>query len=67
MENKENAVVRFIKESISELKKVVWPTKKEVKTHTIVVIILSIAVAAFLGMLDAIFSLGLDKLIIRMR
>ncbi len=63
MEVKDNAVVRYIKESYEELKKVVWPGQKEVKNHTMVVIFLSLSLAAFLGILDYIFSYGLDKII----
>ncbi len=63
MEVKESVAVRYIKESYEELKKVVWPGKKEVKNHTMVVIFLSLALAAFLGILDYIFSYGLDKII----
>lgn len=36
----------------NEIKKVAWPTKKEVKQHTILVIVISLAVAFFLGLVD---------------
>lgn len=44
--------VQFTREAWSELKKVVWPTRKETIRITIAVIILSLAVAVFLGAVD---------------
>jgi len=54
-------LTEYIKGSISEMKKVTWPTKKETKNYTLLVIGISISVAAFLGALDYIFSFGLNK------
>lgn len=62
---REKPAVKYVKESYAELKKVVWPGKKDIKNHTLVVIALSLALAAFLGLLDYIFAFGLDKIIIR--
>jgi len=42
------------------MKKVTWPTKKETKNYTYLVVGVSLAVAAFLGTLDFFFSYGLD-------
>jgi preprotein translocase subunit SecE len=53
----------YIKNSIVELKKVSWPTKKETYNYTLLVIGVSLATAAFLGGLDFIFNLGLEFLI----
>jgi preprotein translocase subunit SecE len=53
----------YITESIAEMKKVTWPTKKETYNYTWLVIGISLGVAVFLGALDYIFSLGLDKII----
>jgi len=49
-------LTNYIKSSIEEMKKVTWPTKKETYNYTILVIAISIGVAAFLGALDYIFS-----------
>lgn len=46
----------FLQESHQELKRVDWPTKNETIRLTIVVIVLSLAVALFLGVLDFIFT-----------
>jgi preprotein translocase subunit SecE len=51
-----NKIVNYIKSSIEEMKKVTWPTKKETYNYTLLVIVISLAVAAFLGGLDYIFS-----------
>jgi preprotein translocase subunit SecE len=50
--------IQFIKEVRSELTKVVWPTRRETIKITIGVILLSVAVAVFLGVVDY----GLTKL-----
>ena len=48
-------VIDFFKEARIELKKVNWPSKNQTVNYTLVVIGLSLAVAAFLGSLDYIF------------
>ena len=44
--------LQFIKEVVSELKKVNWPSRNETLRLTGVVIIISAVVAAFIGGLD---------------
>lgn len=46
----------FFQESIQELKRVDWPTRQETTRLTIIVIIISLAVAIFLGALDFAFT-----------
>lgn len=55
--------VDYVKSSQQELKKVVWPTKDEVIQHTIMVISISIGVAAFLGIVDFILNIALSYVI----
>ncbi len=55
----------YIKGSIEEVKKVTWPTKKETRQYTILVIIISLAVAIYLGGLDYIFNWLLELIIIK--
>ena len=52
-------IVQFLRDAKMELKKVKWPTRKELLASTAMVILLSIAVAFFLGLID----LGLMKVI----
>lgn len=56
-------LTKYFKESLAELKKVSWPTKKETYRYTIMVFGLSIALAVFLGALDFVFNLGLEELL----
>jgi preprotein translocase subunit SecE len=60
-----NKLTTYLTESAEELKKVTWPTKKDTYSYTMLVIGVSIAVSLFLGLLDFIFSKGLEKLINR--
>lgn len=55
---------RFIQEARAELKKVVWPTKKQVINMTGIVIAVSVLVGAFIGGLDYLFT-NLMALIIK--
>jgi preprotein translocase subunit SecE len=51
-----NIIQRFFKETIGELRKVSWPTRKEATNLTIIVLGVVFAMAAFLGVLDWVFS-----------
>ncbi len=59
----DNKLINYLLASKAEMKKVTWPTKKQTIDHTLLVIGISLAVAVFLGALDYVFSLGLEKLI----
>lgn len=48
--------VQFLREVRTELKKVVWPTKKQTISSTSVVLILVVIVSAYLGVVDYILS-----------
>jgi preprotein translocase subunit SecE len=48
--------INYVKASTEELKKVTWPTKKEVYKYSTLVIAVSLGLAVFLGGLDKIFS-----------
>lgn len=56
-------ILNFLVESKTELKKVKWPTLKETLQYTLIVIIISVVVAIYLGGLDYIFSFLLRKFI----
>lgn len=55
-----NKLSNYVKESVAEMKKVTWPTKKETYNYTLLVIGISIGVAIFLGILDYIFTIGFE-------
>lgn len=46
---------RFLKEVVAELKKVTWPTRQETVKLTVIVIVISVLVGAFIGGLDSLF------------
>ena len=52
-------IINFIKEAIAELKKVIWPNRKELKNSTIIVISTIIFVSIFIGIVDLLFTKGL--------
>lgn len=51
-----NPVTRFLRETRSELRKVAWPSRQEATNLTIIVIAVTLAMAASLGFIDYIFS-----------
>lgn len=46
----------FLAETRNELKKVTWPTKDELKESTRVVIVASLLMTAFIGVIDQILN-----------
>jgi preprotein translocase subunit SecE len=51
------AVVRdFFRESKAELKKVSWPTKKQVWYSTLVVVALTVVFSVYLGLVDLLLT-----------
>jgi len=58
-----NKITRFFKEVKSELKKVTWPSKKQVTRNTLVVIAAVILIGIVIWVLDLLFSLGLGSFI----
>lgn len=49
-------IKQFLKEFRIEMKKVSWPTRKEVTASTWVVIVVVIVVSFYLGLADLVFS-----------
>ena len=49
-------IAKYFKDTKSELKKVVWPSKKDVKTNTVTVIAVVLIAAIVLIVLDLIFG-----------
>ena len=48
----------FIRQIIVELRKVIWPTRKELIAYTTVVIVFVIFMAAIIGAFDYVFTRG---------
>ena len=51
-----NAVVRYYRETIGELRKVSWPSRQEAINLTSITLVVIVAMSAFLGTLDYIFN-----------
>lgn len=45
------------------MKHVSWPTKKQTVAYTVLVVIVSIVIGAYVGVFDHLFTLGIEKLI----
>jgi preprotein translocase subunit SecE len=54
--NRRGNPLTFLRETRAELRKVVWPTPRETRNLTIVVLALSVVVGLFLGAFDFIFQ-----------
>jgi len=48
-------IVTYLKETRAEIKHVSWPTRSQAIMLTIAVVIISLAIAAYLGFFDWIF------------
>jgi preprotein translocase SecE subunit len=57
-------MINYIKETQNEMKHVSWPTKRQVVTFTILVIIISLVISFFLGFFDGVFKSLLEKFIL---
>jgi len=53
-------IVKYLKESHLELKKVVWPTRDEVVASTKVVLVSTAIFALVLGLVDFLLVQGVD-------
>ncbi len=56
-------IADYIKETRVEMKHVKWPTTNQAIAFTSIVILLSIVVAAFLGVFDYLFSLVIQHIL----
>lgn len=52
---------QYLKDTRGELHHVSWPTRSQTITYTMLVIVISVMTALYLGAFDYIFSLSLDK------
>ncbi len=59
-----NRIITFLKEARIELKKVTWPTREDTIRYTLTVIVISGAVALFLGGLDYLFQYILNTFVL---
>jgi preprotein translocase subunit SecE len=58
-----NKIASYFAGAQQEFKLIKWPTAKETRTLTLVVIGVSLFLAVFLGVFDYIFTYGITQLI----
>jgi preprotein translocase subunit SecE len=58
--------ITFLQETMSELRKAVWPSREETTRLTVIVIVLAVAVGVFLGGLDRFFDFSFVNVIWRL-
>ncbi len=56
-------LTEYFQETKTELKHVIWPNRSQTFYYTLIVIVLSVLVAYYLGIFDFIFSKVLEKII----
>lgn len=55
-------LIKFLREVIAELRKVIWPNRKQMITYTSVVLVFVVFMVAFINGLDVVFIKGVDWL-----
>lgn len=55
-----NKLIAYLKDTRAELTHVSWPTRKQAFIYTALVVAISVTVSLFLGLVDFIFSRGLN-------
>ena len=55
-ERKTTGIGQFFREAVSEMRKVVWPSREETQRLTLVVIGISLSIGALLGVFDLLFT-----------
>ena len=51
-------LVRFLREVVAELRKVIWPSRNQLVTYTIVVLVFVSFMVALVALLDLVFAQG---------
>ncbi len=51
-EKKQNAIQRFVRETVGELRKVSWPTWSEVRQLTVIVLVVMVIMGLVLSLVD---------------
>ncbi len=60
---KNSTFAQYLKGSLEELTKVVWPTKNQAVRLTVIVLTLCLIIAVALGVIDYVFNLGYEYLL----
>lgn len=54
---------KFFRDTKSEMKKVVWPTKQQTINNTLIVAVVVLIAAILIGIFDMVFGFGLGTLL----
>lgn len=57
------ALTNYLREAVIEMKKVIWPSRQQTLTYTVIVIVMSVGLAVFFTVLDNIFNRVIEFLI----
>ncbi|ONI68669.1 preprotein translocase subunit SecE [Kribbella sp. ALI-6-A] len=57
-----NRLLRFYRQVVAELRKVVWPTRKQLSTYFVVVLTFVVFVIAIVSVLDLAFGWAMFKI-----
>ncbi|MBI4118073.1 MAG: preprotein translocase subunit SecE [Parcubacteria group bacterium] len=57
-------ILNYLKETKMEMRHVSWPTRKQVTYFTILIIVISLLTAIFLGSFDVALTLLIEKFIL---
>ena len=58
-----NGIITYFREVRAEMKHVSWPTRSQTVVYTVVVVAVSIATAAYLGLWDYVFGIVIRHVI----
>ncbi len=56
-----NVFIQYLKETRAELRHVAWPTRMQTTVYTVMVALISIGIALYLGLFDFLFTSGLSR------
>ena len=57
-------MIQFVRETAAEISRISWPSRREVVGLTVLVLVVSAAVAAYLGVLDRAFTWLVERSVI---
>ena len=57
-------VILFLREVQAEMGKVTWPTRDELTSSTVVVLVVSLALAAFIYVADLVLSFVMNQILV---
>ncbi len=55
-----NSFINYLKDTVAEMRHVSWPTNKQSVVYTVLVVVISVVVALYIGLFDFVFQRGLD-------